>query len=149
MSSASHDVYVVGDEAFVVPRLRAFQADGEPADFTAGPDAGTNELGSEVCGVAVDSSGDIYVSEPASGVHVFAPTGEPLASISSFGTCNVAVDSHGTVYLAFPAGQVEKLTPSNEPPVTLSTTWLSAGVVDANPSFTVAVDLADDHLFVD
>ena len=144
VSSASHDVYVVGG----VPRVRAFEADGAAADFTAGPDAGTNELGSEVCGVAVDSSGDIYVSEAASGVHVFAPSGEPLASLSSFGSCNVAVDSHGTVYLAFPVGQVEKFTPSNEPPVTLSTTWLSAGVVDANPSYTVAVDPVDDHLLV-
>src|SRR5580692_522661 len=144
VNSVSHDLYVVGG----APQVRAFQADGAVADFTAGPDAGTNELGSEVCGVAVDSSGDIYVSEPSSGVHVFAPSGEPLASISSFGTCNLAVDSHGTVYLAFPTGQVEKFTPSNEPPVTLSTTWLSAGVVDANPSFTVAVDPADDHLLV-
>jgi hypothetical protein len=144
VNSVSHDLYVVGG----APQVRAFQADGAVADFTAGPDAGTNELGSEVCGVAVDSSGDIYVSEAASGVHVFAPSGEPLASISSFGGCNVAVDSHGTVYLAFPLGQVEKFTPSNEPPVTLSTEWLSAGVVDANPSYTVAVDPADDHLFV-
>ena len=63
VNSATHDVYFGVGES-----LAAFQPDGEPEDFTAGPDTGTNEIpGSEVCGVAVDSSGDIYVERTADG----------------------------------------------------------------------------------
>jgi hypothetical protein len=152
VNSTTHDFYVVGHEGFVPPPLRAFQANGAPADFTAGPGAGTNEIaGSQVCGVAVDSSGDVYVSEFSGGVgvRVFAEDGELITTIPSFGTCNLAVDSHGNVYVAQPGGPVEEFVASAPPPVTSSTGYLSAGVIDPNASFTVAVDPADDDLLVD
>ena len=151
-SSATHDVYFGVGES-----LAAFQPDGEPADFTAGPGIGTNEImGSEVCGVAVDSSGDIYVSERLTGVRVFAPSGTPLASFAASPVCDLAVDSNGTVYVngadepAFMEdfGPVQKFTPSVFP-VTLSTTYESGGVVDGAQSLGVAVDPSNNHLFVD
>ncbi|HTC71374.1 MAG TPA: hypothetical protein VK655_00700, partial [Solirubrobacteraceae bacterium] len=153
VDSASHDLYFDASGAVV----KAYQSDGEAALFTAGASAGTNEIsGSEICGVAVDSSGDIYVSEFAGGVRVFAATGAPLATIPSSGTCQVAVDSNGVVYLAAPAsgepglaGPVEKFTPSNVPPVTSSTTWEAAGTVDETPAFAVAVDPQNNHLYAD
>ncbi len=156
VNSTSHDLYVENGDSEVVEAVRAYQADGEPADFTAGPDAGTNEItGSEVCGVAVDASGDIYVSEFATGVRVFAPSGAPLPSIASSGLCSLAVNSDGTVYAKAPespgvgnAGPVQEFTPS-EFPVTLSTTYSEAGTLDTNPAFAVAIDPSTDHVYVD
>lgn len=138
--------------------LVAYAPDGEPTDFTAGPNAGTNEIPApEICGIATDSVGDIYVTEWSTGVRVFSPSGEPLANIAASQVCNLAVDPHGVVYLteapnpsfSEDAGQVQRFAPSNEPPVTSSTTYESTGVLDETPSFTVAVDSATGNLLVD
>jgi hypothetical protein len=152
VNSTSHDLYVVaGGPGEAATAVSAYQSDGKPADFTAGPGVGTNEIGgSEVCGVAVDSSGDIYVSEFAAGVQVYAESGELLTSILASGACNLAVDSHGVVYLSYPNGPVEKLVPSPSGlPVTALTSYASAGIVDANASTTVAVDPHTDNVYVD
>ncbi|MFZ3390476.1 hypothetical protein, partial [Buttiauxella gaviniae] len=152
VSSATHDVYLGVGES-----LAAFQPDGEPADFTAGPGVGTNEIaGSEICGVAVESGGDIYVSERMTGVRVFAPSGAALASFAASPVCDLAVDSNGTVYangadepgFSEDFGPVQKFTPSVFP-VTLSTTYEPDGVVDGSQSLGVAVDPSNNHLFVD
>jgi len=152
VDSTSHDFYVVNIGTNTVT---AFQSDGEPADFSAGASAGSNELdgfGSEPCGVAVDGNGDIYVGVFGNGVHVYAPSGEPLTTIpSELGPCNVAVDSKGAVYIDyFPSSPngVGKFTPSAFP-VTSSTTYAEVGTVDANPGFGVAVDPATGGLYVD
>ena len=148
-SATSHDFY------FASPReqaVKAFQSDGEPALFTAGSDAGTNELkGPEPCGVAVDASNDIYVSFE-DGVHVYAETGEPLTvlpkeSLTGF-PCQLAVDSAGTLYVNLFGAGVEKLTPE-EFPLTAHTEYASDGIVDANAAFGVAVDPATNVLYVD
>jgi hypothetical protein len=149
VNSTSHDLYVInhGSES-----LQAYQVDGKPADFTEGPSAGTNEIGGstfkELCGVAVDANGDIYASDFFNGVEVFSPSGELLAKLSVSFACNAAVDSHGTVYVNHFEGPVEKFTPSTFP-VTVATTYVSAGVVDANSSWGVAVDPITDHVYVD
>jgi NHL repeat len=147
VNSASHDFYVANNAS---QSVRAYQSDGEPADFTAGPGVGTNELGfSELCGVAVGTNGDIFASDYFTGVHVYAPSGEPLASFSpGEGTCGVAVDANGIVYLSRLTGATEKFTPS-EFTVTASTTYAAAGVVDKNASYGVAVDLTTNDLYVD
>ncbi|HXB65341.1 MAG TPA: hypothetical protein VNV42_10750 [Solirubrobacteraceae bacterium] len=144
VDSSTHVLYVAAGSAPV----RAFHSEGEPADFIAGSGAGTNELpGSEVCGVAVDSSGDIYVSEYSTGVSIFAPSGQPLTKIAASGVCSLAIDSHGTVYAA---GQgVERFTASAPPPVTSTTSYEAAGTIDPNVSFTLAIDPSTNHLLVD
>jgi hypothetical protein len=145
VDSATHDFYVASGGSAV----SAYQADGEPADFSAGPGAGTNEIaGSELCGVAVDSNGNIYLSEFSSGVRIFEPSGELLATIPSSGTCNLAVDSHGNVYLDQPGGQLERLEPSAFP-ITSATVYSGPITVDSNPSNAVIVDPSDDHVDVD
>src|SRR6185437_3178056 len=139
VNSVSHDFYVVN---FGTNSLRAYQADGEPADFTAGPDAGTNELSgfSLLSGVAIDANGDIYAVDLFGGtVQIYAPSGEHLITISTGGGGSVAIDSLGNIYLMYLESAVEKLVPS-EFPVTTSTTYTSAGVVDSNGSWGVAVD---------
>jgi hypothetical protein len=141
----SHDLYVSAGGAGV----SAYQPDGEPANFTAGPGAGTNELaGAEVCGTAVDAHGDIYESEFSSGIRIFEASGEPLASIPVTGACNLTVDSHGDVYFSEPNGPTRKLQPS-EFPVTLLTTYSTPSILDANPTWTVAVDASDNDILVD
>jgi hypothetical protein len=150
VNSATHDFYLTN--GLSNGTVRAYQSDGEPANFTAGPGAGTNEIAGfkELCGVAVDSSGDIYASEFAEGansVRIFAPSGELLTTISGARTCQLAVDSHGTVYISL-TGPVQKLTPS-EFPVTHSTTYTAAGILDQALALGVAVDPTTDHVFVD
>lgn len=146
VNSSTHDLYVVSGS----PGVAAYQASGEPANFTAGSAAGTNELGgAEVCGVAVDSAGDIYVSEASTGVQIFTAAGEPLAAIpAAAGHCNLAVNAQGDVYASAPNGPVEEFEPSIFP-VTALTTYNSAGVIDANASLSVAIDPTDEHLLVD
>lgn len=69
VSPVSQNLYFGSDASSII----AYDANGEPTNFTAGPGAGTNELpGTQVCGVAVDSNGNIYVSEWSTGVQIFS-----------------------------------------------------------------------------
>ncbi len=137
--------------------VKAFQSDGEPSEFTAGPGKGTNELpGAEVCGVATDRSGDIYVGEFGVGVHIFAPTGESLKTIEAPGVCDLAVDSSGVVYAnvrsgreVVDSGPVERFAPSAPPPVSGSTMYGSPVTVDETGAFAVAVAPGSGDLYVD
>jgi hypothetical protein len=152
LDSSKHVLYVTNTkpESEHDGLLEAFQSDGEAALFTAGPGTGTNQLPGfeELCGVAVDANGDIYTADYRQGVHVFAPSGEPLATVTlEQAGCFLAVDSHGTVYVNEFQGAVEKLTPS-EFPVTSATTYGAPATVDTNASRGVAVDPATNHLYV-
>jgi WD40-like Beta Propeller Repeat len=125
----SHVIYVTEKNA-----LKAFEADGEPHEFTAGPDAaGTSEIsgfGEAVTGVAVDANGTIYVSDWVAGsVYVYASTGEPLMHFEGphgpQGPGNLAVASDGAVYVNDLANNnhgTYRYTPS-EFPVTSTTTF--------------------------
>jgi hypothetical protein len=151
VDSTSHNLYVAdyGHSA-----IRAFKGNGEPYEFTAGPGSGSNKLPgfTELCGVAVDSNGDIYMGDHGTGVHVYAPDGEEVASFAASQSCNVAVDSQGDVYVAryvFAEEEgVEKFTPSQFP-VTASTTYTSAGLLTTAATFAIAVDPANDDVYVD
>jgi hypothetical protein len=154
VNSTSHDFYVAEYNNGVI---KAFHQSGQPAEFTAGSGAGSNELTGAsafgVCGVAVDANGLIYMGDFATGVHVFKPNGEELTSFPIVEEpCNLAVDSNGAVYAShypfFGEGRVEKFTPS-EFPVTASTTYPASGeVVDPSPAFAVAVDPSSDDVYV-
>jgi hypothetical protein len=87
VSQATHEFYVADTFNFSV---KAFDEDGEPALFSAGPGAGTNELfGISPCGVAIDAAGDIYVAEEEGGpgsagaITVYGPTGAELTSFEA------------------------------------------------------------------
>jgi hypothetical protein len=152
VSPTNEDLYVASDTP-----VKAYEPDGEPADFSEGPGAGTNELpGSEVCGVAVDASGDIYVSEYSIGVSVFASSGKPLTKFAASDVCHIAVDSKGVVYVSSlpvaqknASGPVEKFIASGPPPVSASTSYQAGGIIDPNGSFALAVDQSTNHLYVD
>jgi hypothetical protein len=137
--------------------LKAFHADGEEALFTHGAAAGTNKITGfvNVCGVAVDANGDIYVAD-ASGngfrglVDVFAPSGEELTSLATAGPCNLAVDSDGAVYVDhIDTNSVERLPPSVFP-VTTTTTYPAMGTfIDGGPDYSIAVDPLSGDAYAD
>jgi hypothetical protein len=152
VSPTNHDFYVAD---FGNLSVKAFNEAGEPALFTAGPGAGTNELfGFFPCGVATDVSGDIYAAyasggaEFTGGITVFAPSGEELTSFETSSPCNLAVDSHGAIYVVHVnAKSVEKLTPSVFP-VSPATTY-NGSLADGGADYSVAVDPSNDDLFLD
>ncbi len=136
VDQSSGDVYVPELESGTVYRLLP---NGEPHNFTAGPDAGTNELTGfswaieGTAQVAIDNSGgatdgDIYVVSAAccfeSRVDVFAPSGAHLGTLTGSGdadgefglACGVAVDqSNGSLYIGDYFGHVWRYTPGADP----------------------------------
>ncbi len=196
----THDVYVIDLGAGTVSK---FDQDGLPVEFTAGPGAGTNDIGgfsffSEeaqnqiavdnssgdfyvasyspfgtssikvfesdgeevgevgsfefVFGVAVDATGNIYAAERESGVvDVFTPGRAAITSFPASNASNLATDSTGAVYVApypFSGLPVKKFVPSEFPP-TPTTTYSEAGAIDPKSAYGVAVDPANDDLYVD
>jgi hypothetical protein len=151
VNSADHTIYVTDDSR---KSLRAFQENGEPALFTAGPGAGTNTIAGfyELLGVAVNANGSIYASDYGAGgsgtVTVYASSGEPITSYETSEPANIAVDSNGVLYVNRWHGTVFKFTPS-EFPVTSATTYTAASEpVDPNASYTVAVDSGTNDVYI-
>jgi len=144
--SSSHTVYVTSFNA-----IRAFQPDGEPSSFTAGPFAGSSELGGfgELAGVAVDSNGYIYASDRTEGlVKIFAPSGEPITHFAVANPANLAVDSGGSVYVVEYLGGVTKFTPSLFPVAGTTTYTAAPAPVESESSATVGIDPANDNVYV-
>jgi hypothetical protein len=113
------DIYVSQSGTGKVTR---FHEDGTPDKFTAGSGAGTNELSESLSTtesqLAVDGSGSplsgyFYVAPNSSEVHVYAPTGESVGSISGLGeACGVAVEqSTGAVYVGDYNGAIWRFMP--------------------------------------
>jgi hypothetical protein len=151
VDSNSHVVYVTEEHA-----IRAFQADGTPANFTAGPGAGTNELPGlgEATGVAVDVNGAIYVSDfTGNAVNIYSPTGAFLTTSSVAEPRGLAVAPDGAIYVVkplddpnFKGSSVYKLDPS-EFPVTTSTTYNSS-LLYTNGAQSVGVDPLSGDVYV-
>jgi hypothetical protein len=144
VDSTTHRIYVTSGNSVV-----AFEASGEPAEFTAGPGSGTNAIGgfTELLGVAVDLDGNIYTSDYGFGVRIYSPTGEFVTQFETSGPANVAVDSAGAVYVNRWEGNVLKFTPSG--PVTPATTYLAATEpFDPTNSLTVTVDPLTNDVYI-
>jgi hypothetical protein len=134
---ASHRVYVTEEHS-----IRAFEANGEPAEFTAGPGAGTNEIPDFglAAGVAVDSNGAIYVSDESGGeVSIYASSGELISAFAfpAGKPGNLAVAPGGAVYVSNYFPGLYKFTPS-EFPVTSTVTYEASPVLP-NSAGTVSV----------
>ncbi|HET9591954.1 MAG TPA: hypothetical protein VFP17_03470 [Solirubrobacterales bacterium] len=147
MDSQNHKVFVTAEHG-----VAAFEASGEPAEFTAGPGTGSSEISGleEPTGVAVDSNGAIYVSDnTANTIMVFAPTGELITKVSAGDPGNLAVAPDGTLYVIEPfIRKVAKYSPS-EFPVTGATTYTAAGApIDSNETYGIGVDPISDNLYL-
>ena len=149
------DVYVL--ERGFPQGVSRFDSEGNPENFTAGPNAGTNKLlvsfsgGTAEAQVAFDNSGgvfdgDFYVSNGGGNVKIYAGTGEELGTIGGFiFECGVAVDqSNGALYVGdYSYGGVRRLMPtSGTTPVSASNyTETSIKTQGMNPC-QVAADTA-------
>lgn len=159
VNSATHIVYLTGNASEnVAHAVQAFHSNGEPAEFTSGPGANTNEISGlpDVRGVAVDSSGAIYVSGTKPGitsdeVSVYSPSGAlllPDLGVDIQAPGNLAVASDGVLYVMKNALEVTEYIPS-EFPVTPFTTYKAAPeLLDPNQARSVAVDPLTDWVYV-
>jgi hypothetical protein len=158
VNSDTHTIYLTGGEvAAKATTLQAFQSNGDPALFTAGPGKGTNEITgfSNLRGVTVDVNGDIYVSgtETDGGdnddISIYSPNGELIVpNVDINQPANIAVDTNGALYVLVNFGEVKKYTPS-EFPVTPATTYtVSPERVDPRSGRSVAVDPLTNQLYV-
>lgn len=141
----SHDIYVTSANA-----VQAFQANGEEAEFTAGPGSGTNEIGgfSELRGLAVDANGAIYAADRSTGeVRIYAHSGEAITQFSAPEAENLAVDAHGAAYVDSFNG-LYKYTPSIFPVNPATTYSAAAEPFDPHRSNSVAVDPESNDVYV-
>ncbi len=157
----THVVYITSGN-----KVRAFEANGEPHEFTAGPGEGTSEIpgAADLRGVAVDVKGNIYaadlgISESTRKIRIYSRSGAPLTEfvpkneqLSSISPGNLAVAPDGSLYSAQFGTPAFRLEPSQFP-VNASTTY-SLGkplLEEANEGFSslsVAVDPTTSHVYV-
>lgn len=146
VDSNSHVVYVTSGNA-----VRAFESDGDPSLFAAGPGAGTSEIGefTELAGVAVDAAGNIYASDFAGLVKIYAPSGEFITQIEVEAPTLLTVGPDGSLYLLREEGRLFRFTPS-EVPVTPSTTFFSTPIplADEGRALALAADPASGNVYV-
>lgn len=155
----SHKIYVPNEDPPLEwggTVLEAFQANGEPALFTAGPGMGTNQITgfSGLRGIAVDLDGNIYASEfgenlEGDGLTLYRPNGSELIPQTKvvIGPAGVAVNEKGSVYILQNSEQLFRLMPS-EMPVTPETTYTLGPRVDPRNARAVASDPATNRLLV-
>ena len=133
-----------------------FDSTGAPHNFSAGPGAGTNQIGghtlpSSEAQIAVDNSGGpfdgaFYVTD-APTVAVYDSSGEALGELNGSGTffgsflepCGVAVEqSSGDVYIGDRAGAIWRYSPTGTAPITDADYTVTALLVTINPCAVAA-----------
>ena len=152
----THTIYVPVNDSpggLGATALRAFQANGEPSLFTAGPGEGGNEIPgfSGLQGIAVDGEGNFYASEldesapgyNAPGFTVFSASGAILVSkpgVKVIGAGGMAVDENGVLYVLRNLAFVTRYLPSEYPPAAATTYEEDPDDFDPNESSAVAID---------
>jgi hypothetical protein len=152
VDSATHVIYVASAN-----KIRAFEANGEPHEFTVGPGAGTSEIpgSTELLGLAVDNDGNIYASDFADRkIRIFAPSGALLTEFAPTGDqlsllrpANLAVTPDGTLYVTELDGVVYDFEPSKFP-LTAQTTYGLGTPVNHRFSVAVAVDPVTQYVYI-
>ncbi len=141
---AKGDIYVANGSS-----VHVYTSSGKSLGELA---AGPGEPWGRPCGVAVDSSGNVYVGLNPQHVNKYAPSANPVASsdyVSSLwglsGVCNVAVDSVGSVYTdSFPEGPMFKYEALQFSPIEIA----ASGTEIPGGGRVVSVDPATGDLYV-
>jgi hypothetical protein len=154
VDSESHVIYV--DSANMV---RAFEANGEPHNFTSGPTEGTNELSGAtgLRGVTVDKFGDIYTSDSSGKkIRIYSRSGalvtefEPRGSQGSpIAPRDLAVAPDGVLYVV--QGPVYAFKPSKIPATNKTDYGLGKPIQPASQiplSISVAVDPETQYVYI-
>lgn len=105
----------------------------------------------ETCGVAVDPSGNVYVGIYGGYIDKYVPTANPVTNgdyassiVGADEPCNLAADATGNVFTSrYGGGPVERYEAS-----LFGQLSASGSIVDTAGS-TLAVDPADNHVYVD
>jgi hypothetical protein len=149
---STHVIYVTSAN-----KVRAFEANGEPHLFTEGPGAATSEIpgATEMYGVAVDASGNIYASDFGSKkVRIYSRAGALITEFTpvldqgvSVRPGNLAVASDGTLYVIDFNFPVVAFEPSRFP-VTAKTTYSIGQRVNTKLSSSVTVDPATQYVYI-
>jgi len=155
VDSRTHVIYVSSGN-----KIRAFEANGEPHNFTAGPGANTSEIpgATTLSGLAVDRYGAIYAADYQSeAIRIYAPTGELITEInpvhnefsSPLTPRGLAVSGDGALYVADNTitQRLYKLQPT-EFPVTSATEYGKGQVVGDETAAAVAVDPTTNFVYV-
>ncbi len=164
----THVLYVTSGN-----KVRAFEANGEPHEFTAGLGAGTSEIpgATELRGVAVDSKGNIYAGDVQFGgpsapnthkIRIYSRSGALLNEFEPEEEGGIprvrilptflAVAPDGSLYVAESGFTTYRLEPSQFP-VTASTTYSpgkpfkNSPLGNENP-LGLAVDPTTSHVYV-
>jgi len=153
VDSSTGDIYVANGF-----ELKIFAASGAPLGELTGE--GAPGFKEEICGVAVDSAGHVYVGLASSGwVDKYTPTGNPVknsdytSSLFSLNAdlegepCNIAADSEENVYAGkYNGGKVKKYPASQ-----FNTTETNAAgtLLDEAGGGTLAVDPSTNDVYVD
>ncbi len=133
---ARGDIYVASNDA-----VRIYSSEGSLLGELAG---------STGCGVAVDTSGNVYVSANLETVKKYTPVSNPVSAAdesASMGgvyvACDLAVDGEGNLYAATYFGQVNKY------PASQFGSSEAAGTLVDQHGRTLAVDPGRKNLLVD
>ena len=107
----------------------------------------------DACGVALDSQGDLYVSNYFNdAVDVFNTEDKYRTEIANEdptnGPCGLSVDSASDIFVNNWRHEVVKFTPLSSPPG-LGTPYHAAGVIDPGPATAVKFDPTTDRIYVD
>jgi len=147
----SHRIYVPGEAV-----LQAFEANGEPAEFTASPGPDKSEIPGfqGLRQVTVDANGDIYTAEwgdpTGFGFEVHAPSGAPLVTdpvlFPPFFPSGIAVAASGVLYLIRSFDKLARYAPSQFP-VTASTTYSELAEISSKPALAIAIDPTLQRLY--
>ncbi len=137
------DLYVAGPENEVVYR---FDSSGKLLSELTGAETLAASLVTP-SGVAVDESGDVYVADLTNNlVDEFAASGKLVKELKSpviVHPSTIAVDSSGDVYLANAEAGI-----GSRPKAVKLEPGGGTSIVDSNYTASVAVDPADDHIYV-
>jgi hypothetical protein len=123
----------------------------EPTPFTP-PEPPPVDYFEGLCGLAVDSAGNFYVSDYYhDAVDVYTPSTNYTTQLAINdpldGPCGIGLDSGGRLYVNGFHRDLMRFTPSSFPP-TAGTGFGAGTVIDPVDSTGVAVDLATDDVYV-